>query len=48
MRTVNKTVKATIENLMIDNNIKEAIKYAISKGLTPEEFVKIAGKDWKD
>ena len=48
MKTVNKTVKTTIENLMTDNNIKEAIKYAIGKGLTPEEFVKIAGKDWKD
>ena len=48
METIDKTVKATIENLMIDNNIKEAIKYAISKGVTPQEFVKIAGKDWKD
>ena len=48
METIDKTVKANIENLMISGNIKEAIKYAINKGLTPQEFVKIAGKYLKD
>ena len=44
METINKTVKSKIEALMINNNIKEAINYAISKGVTAEEFGKIAGK----
>ena len=48
METIGKTVKANIENLMISGNVKEAIKYAINNGLTPKEFVEIAGKDWKD
>ena len=41
-------VKNKIKALMVNNNVKEAINYAINKGLTPQEFVKIAGKDWKD
>ena len=48
METIDKTVKANIENLMISGNIKDAIKYAINNGLTPKEFVKIAGKYLKD
>ena len=44
MKTVNKTVKNKIEAFMIKNNIKEAIIYAQSKGVTAEEFGKIAGK----
>ena len=48
MRTINKTVKNKIEAFMINNNIKEAIIYAQSKGVTPQEFGKIAGKYWKD
>ena len=47
MRTVSKSVKNKIEAFMINNNIKEAISYAISKGVTAEEFGKIAGKYWK-
>ena len=43
MRTIRKSVKNKIEALMINNNIKEAINYAISKGVTAEEFGKIAG-----
>ena len=41
-------VKNKIKAFMINNNIKEAIVYAQSKGVTPEEFGKIAGKYWKD
>ena len=41
-------VKNKIEAFMINNNIKEAIVYAQSKGVTPEEFGKIAGKYCKD
>ena len=48
MRTVNKTVKNKIEALMVNGNTKEAIKYAQSKGVTAEEFGRIAGKYWKD
>ena len=48
MRTINKTVKNKIEAFMINDNIKEAIIYAQSKGVTPQEFGKIAGKYWKD
>ena len=44
MKTVNKSVKNKIESFMIENNIKDAINYAISKGVTAEEFGKIAGK----
>ena len=44
METVNKTVKNKIEAFMINGNIKEAIMYAQSKGVTAEEFGKIAGK----
>ena len=40
-------VKSKIEALVINNNVKEAINYAISKGVTAEEFGKIAGKYWK-
>ena len=39
-----KLVKNKIEALMVNNNVKEAINYAISKGVTAEEFGKIAGK----
>ena len=48
MRTINKTVKNKIESFMINNNIKEAIIYAQSKGITPQEFGVIAGKYCKD
>ena len=41
-------VKNKIKSLMINNNVKEAIKYAQSKGVTAEEFGRIAGKYWKD
>ena len=41
-------VKNKIKALMINNNVKEAIIYAQSKGITPEEFGKIAGKYCKD
>ena len=47
MKTVSKLVKSKIEALMISDNIKEAILYAQSKGVTAEEFGKIAGKYWK-
>ena len=47
MRTISKSVKNKIENLVINGNTKEAINYAISKGVTAEEFGKIAGKYWK-
>ena len=47
MRTIRKTVKSKIEALMVNNNVKEAINYAISEGVTAEEFGKIAGKYWK-
>ena len=40
-------VKNKIKALMVNNNVKEAILYAISKGVTAEEFGKIAGKYWK-
>ena len=48
MRTINKTVKNKIEAFMINGNIKEAIIYAQSKGVTPQEFGIIAGKYCKD
>ena len=44
MRTISKSVKNKIEAFMVNNNIKEAINYAQSKGVTAEEFGKIAGK----
>ena len=47
METISKTVKNKIEALVINDNIKEAIIYAQSKGVTAEEFGKIAGKYWK-
>ena len=47
MEKISKTVKNKIENLVINDNIKEAILYAQSKGVTAEEFGKIAGKYWK-
>ena len=37
-------VKNKIKALIINNNVKEAINYARSKGLTPQEFGKIAEK----
>ena len=48
MQTVNKTVKNKIEAFMINGNTKEAIIYAQSKGVSPQEFGKIAGKYCKD
>ena len=48
MRTIRKSVKNKIEAFMINENIKDAILYAQSKGVTAEEFGKIAGKYWKD
>ena len=42
-----KSVKNKIEALVIDNKIKDAIIYAQSKGVTAEEFGRIAGKYWK-
>ena len=47
MRTISKSVKNKIENLVINGNTKEAIIYAQSKGVTAEEFGKIAGKYWR-
>ena len=47
MKTISKSVKNKIENLVINGNTKEAINYAQSKGVTAEEFGKIAGKYWK-
>ena len=47
MKKISKTVKTKIETLVINGNIKEAIIYAQSKGVTAEEFGKIAGKYWK-
>ena len=44
MRTISKSVKNKIEAFMINGNTKEAIIYAQSKGVTAEEFGKIAGK----
>ena len=48
MKTVRKSVKNKIEAFMINGNIKDAIRYAQSKGVTAEEFGKIAGKYWRD
>ena len=48
MKTINQSVKNKIEDLMVNNNVKEAIIYAQSKGVTAEEFGRIAGKYWKD
>ena len=48
MKTISKTVKNKIEALVINGNIKDAIIYAQSKGVTAEEFGKIAGKYWRD
>ena len=48
MRTIRKSVKNKIEAFVINGNIKDAILYAQSKGVTAEEFGKIAGKYWKD
>lgn len=39
-----KTQKNKIENFMKNGQIKEAIIYAQSKGISAEEFGKIAGK----
>ena len=47
MEKISKTVKNKIESLVINGNIKESIIYAQSKGVTAEEFGKIAGKYWK-
>ena len=47
METTSNSVKTKIEALMISGNVKEAILYAQSKGVTPQEFGKIAGKYWK-
>ena len=44
MRTISKSVKNKIEAFMINENIKEAIIYAQSEGVTAEEFGRIAGK----
>ena len=44
MRTISKSVKNKIEAFMINENIKGAIIYAQSKGVTAEEFGRIAGK----
>ena len=41
-----KTQKIKIENLVKDGQIKESILYAQSKGISAEEFGKIAGKFW--
>ena len=43
-----KTQKIKIENFMKKGQIKEAIIYAQSKGISAEEFGKIAGKYYKD
>ena len=48
MRTISKSVKNKIEAFVINGNVKDAILYAQSKGVTAEEFGKIAGKYWKD
>ena len=37
-------IKNKIKALIINNNIKEAVSYAKCKGLTPQEFSKIACK----
>ena len=39
-----KTQKIKIENLVKNGQIKESIIYAQSKGISAEEFGKIAGK----
>ena len=43
-----KTQRIKIENLVKNGQIKESIIYAQSKGISAEEFGKIAGKYWKD
>ena len=48
MIRISKSVKNKIESFMINGNIKDAIIYAQSKGVTAEEFGKIAGKYWRD
>lgn len=42
MKTISKSVKNKIEDLMINNNVKEAINYAFAYGVTAEEFGMIA------
>ena len=41
-----KTQRIKIENLVKNGQIKESIIYAISKGVTAEDYGKIAGKFW--
>ena len=41
-----KTQKIKIENLVKNGKIKESIIYAQSKGISAEEYGKIAGKYW--
>ena len=41
-----KTQRIKIENLVKNGQIKESILYAQSKGISAEEFGKIAGKFW--
>ena len=41
-----KTQRIKIENFVKNGQIKESINYAISKGVTAEDYGKIAGKFW--
>ena len=41
-----KTQKIKIENLVKNGKVKESIIYAQSKGISAEEYGKIAGKYW--
>ncbi len=42
MKTISKSVKNKIEDLMINRNTEEAINYAFAHGVTAKEFESIA------
>lgn len=44
MKTINKELKDKIEFLVVNDKVKEAMTLAISKGVTPKDFIQIAGK----
>ena len=44
METIDKELKDRIEFLAANDKIEEAMKLAINKGVTPKDFIQIAGK----
>ena len=44
METINKELENQILALVVNDNLKEAMQLAISKGVTPKDFIQIAGK----